>query len=226
MTLLVGTRSPAQVVISADGMSFLTQGAERHLSRIDLQKIFPVQATTIAVAHHGENVIGGVPVEMFLPSFLSGETPVSVLHLVDRIARDLDEPIRNTLAVIPDAKKCAFWVCGFSHGTKAPRIIEVEWKKTSESIDLQRVEGGDLFMSGNGHDFVAQFTRDPNDGQFSWQKLWSANEKYHLRFHEKIWRIAEARQESVGRQAFGGHRHTVVLTPRQWRWASPPRSPN
>jgi len=190
-----------------------------------LQKIFPVQDTTIAVAHHGQNVIAGLSVEVLLPSFLSAEAPTSIPQFVDRIARDLDAPVRNTLAAIPDAEKCAFWVCGFSDGTKTPTIIEIEWEKAGESIDLRRIEAGDLFMSGNGHDFVADFTRGPIDGRFGWEKLWSANEAYHLRFHEKIWRIAEARQESVGKQAFGGHRHTVVLTPRQWRWASSPIRP-
>lgn len=196
------------------------------MSQLDLQKIFPVQNATIAIAHHGENKIAGQPVENLLESIVSSTPSTSIAQLAEYLVQRFDKPIRNTLGAIRDAEKCAFGVCGFSRATKSPTIIEIEWKKTEVSIEFRQMEAGDLFMSGNAHDLVAEYTRNPIDGQFTWKKLWSANEKYHLRFHEKLWRTAELRQQSEDKHVFGGHKHVLVLTPKQWRWATPPMLPN
>lgn len=223
MTLLTGTRSPKQVVVSADGLCVSTQGSERHTSCLDLQKIFPLEHGTVAIAHHGENKISDTPVETLIRPLLSSDPTTPISRLVESLVQKLDSPIRSTLSEICDAQKCAFWVCGFTQGTTAPTIIEIEWKKTETSIEFEQTDAGDLFMSGDGHQFVAKYRSDPIDAQFSWNKLWSANEEYHLRFHEKLWRIAEKRQTAENKQLFGGHKHVVVLTPKQWRWAAPPR---
>jgi hypothetical protein len=222
MTLLVGTRSSRHVVISADGMSSLTQDGTRKVSRLDLQKIFPVEQTAIAVAHHGENRIDGIPVETLLPTFLSANAWTSIAQLIDALVHEFDTRIRGTLLRIQDAEKCAFWACGFSRSLKTPSIVEVEWKKEGVSINRTETKAGNLFMSGIGHDVVAEYTKAPIDGQFTWNRLRSANEKYHLRYHEKLWSIAESRQASANEQLFGGHKHTIVLTPRGWRWAIAP----
>ena len=226
MTLLVGSRSSTHVVVSADGISAITKHGIRHVSRLDLQKIFPAEHTTIAIGHHGENKLAGVDVGPLIKGFLSSNTLTSVPNTAELLVRQFDGVIRDTLVQIPDAERCAFWVCGFSLGTKMPAITELEWKKNVDSIEFQQIEAGDLFMSGSGHDCVSQFIKDPIDGQFSWDKLWSANEGYHLRFHEKLWKVAESRRNSTSeQQLFGGHRHAVVLTPKGWRWEIAPMLP-
>ena len=129
MTLLIASQSEKHVVLTADGMSKLTKDGKVRVSRIDLQKIFPVPNSSVAIMHHGENLIDGKPVATILlklfkndPKFFGNSLPDVI---ADRIADELDSDVRATLSRIPDAENCAFWICGFGKGRFKAFVIEI-----------------------------------------------------------------------------------------------------
>jgi len=130
--------------------------------------------------------------------------------------------VRNTLATIADAKNCAFWVCGFERGNDSPAIIEIKWQKETSGIEFKKMVAGDLFLSGDGQEFIERYTAESIDGQFSWDKLWKGSESYHVRFHEKLWAIAQNEQAVKGKQVFGGRKTRLVITKSAWRWETAP----
>ena len=45
---------------------------------------------------------------------------------------------------------------------------------------------------------------------------------YALRFHSKLYEIAEFAQLKGQQELFGGHKHQLLITPGGWRWTMPP----
>ncbi len=226
MTLLIGSCSPKQVVVTADGICMETKGGYKTITATDLTKVFPKPKATVAIAHHGENLLQGKAVQQVVadeyaadPSFFESAQPDAI---ADRLATDLDSIVRWTMNNIAESKNCAFWVCGFERGKDAPAILEVKWQKEPTGIAFAKTPGGDLFLSGSGQEFIKKYTTDQIDGQFSWDKLWNATEHYHVRYHEKLWRIAEQGQVAAGQQVFGGKKIRLVITPSAWHWETAP----
>lgn len=226
MTLLVASQSEKHVVLTADGMSKLTKDGKARVSRLNLQKIFPVPNSSIAIIHHGENLIDGKPVTTILLKLFKDDSkffgnPLPDV-IADRIADELDSDVRATLSTIPDAKNCAFWICGFGRRRSKPSVIEIVWKKNNGNIEFNKQTAGDLFLGGNGQDYIRRYTKDPIDGQFHWRRLWKGTQKYHIRFHEKLWKLAEKRQNESSEIKFGGHKHRLIITPDSHSWETEP----
>ena len=227
MTLLIGSRSPLHVVITADGLSVRINGNIRTISGTNLQKIFPIPNNSVAIVHHGQNIIedsaiGSLLVNIFTSnfSFFSSATPE---RIADWVQNNLEGKIKSTLTSIRDSKSCAFWICGFAKGINKPGIIELMWIKKQSNIELKRTEAGDLFIGGDGKDYILKYLNEQINGQFSSDKLWKAAENYHIRFHNKLWEIAEQRQAESGGNIFGGSMHRLIITPQLWKWETAPK---
>lgn len=156
MTLLIGTiarsdsPSKSHVVMTADGRCTGFDGRTRTIQSNTHQKLFAIPNTAIAIAHHGENIIGGKPVKEFLADFTI-QHPLICESSVDQIADSLkkyaDEDARNTLWSIPASKVIGFWITGFVRNRSHPELVEICWTKdvSAGTITLERKVIGILF---------------------------------------------------------------------------------
>ncbi len=77
---------------------------------------------------------------------------------------------------------------------------------------------------GDGKDFILEYLDHCIDGQYSYSKLWQTAEKYHRRFHDQLWSIADDQQQETGETIFGGDKHVLLLKkePAECNWLTPP----
>jgi len=233
MTLLIGTvarsakPSNSHAVITADGLCTTFDGVVRMVSSSTYQKIFPVPGYPIVFVHHGENIIAGMPVKAFLTPFMVQHLTVSevaISDIAESLTKHADQHARNTLASGPNRTIIGFWVAGFSPGRGHPELIEICWKKelASGHIAFGKKVHGNLVFGGDAKRFVDHYCSMPVDAMFSWDRLPDKNADYAMRFHEKLYRLAESAQTEKKAELFGGHKHQIVITRDQWNWTIPP----
>lgn len=167
MTLLIGTiarsdnPSKSHVVLTADGRCTGFDGRTRTIQSDTHQKLFAIPNTAIAIAHHGENIIGGRPVKEFLADFTLQHPLIceaSVDQIADLLKKYADEDARNTLWSIPASKVIGFWIAGFSRKRSQPELVEICWTKNASSgiITLEEKDDRNLvfILGGDAHEFV------------------------------------------------------------------------
>jgi hypothetical protein len=230
MTLLIGTKACSKkphVVITADGLSTTWDGVTRRVSSERVQKIFPIPDVPIVVAHYGENVICGRTMDSFLGQFVR-ECPERSTKSIDDIAKALgdyaDMSARSTLGEIGTRKIIGFWVAGIVDCRRYPELVEVYWKRDPESgrIACKTQVRGNLALAGDRGDLISHFCRQPVDGMFHFEKIPKKDINYALKFHARLYRIAETKQTESADLLFGGHRHQLTIGRDGWKWTVPP----
>jgi hypothetical protein len=129
MTLLIGTVSDNNVVITADGLSRVNPATGAGIECDGLQKIFPVAGLPVAFAHHGLNILGGKPIREFVESYITAHAGTLTATTIIGIARDLgiygEDNVREVLADPANTGVVGFWIAGFGAGTGRPELYEI-----------------------------------------------------------------------------------------------------
>jgi hypothetical protein len=233
MTLLIGTvaraakASKSHTVITADGRCNGFDGVKRTSQSNVYQKIFPIASSSVVIAHHGENVICGKPVKEFLSEFMRrnpSNVSASIKQVSDSLKEYSDQQTQETLKRILPSKILGFWIAGFGKGHIHPELHEICWEKEEDSgqIVFEEYIHGNLTFGGDAQHYVNQYCTQAVDGMFSWDRLPDQSVDYAVKFHSKLYGIAEPAQLKNQTELFGGHRHQVVITQEGWRWTTPP----
>lgn len=227
MTLLLAARARNHILLTADGRCSVTNGGERRSTSDTLQKIFPVDNRSIAVVHHGENILSGQPISQVVATLLRNHADAfrtaGVRELSLLIADSLDRVVSATLTRIRNSKNCGFWICGVEDVLRKPQMYEVIWQKESPAeITLRINPHGDLLIGGDGAQFIKKFLQEPLTERLSWDRLFAGDLEYSLELHDELYRRANDAQKHSGMDVFGGHRHQLAVTVSGCQWIIPP----
>ena len=227
MTLLLAARARNHILLTADGRCFVTNRGMRESTSDTLQKVFPVGSRPVALAHHGENVLGGQPVAQVVEAwFCRYENVIRTANMRELsllLASSLDNVVSATLNRIRDSKTCGFWVCGVENTSLRPQIYEVIWQKESPREIIVRINPhGDLLMGGDGSQFIKTFLQERVTEHLSWHGVFSGDLQFSVDLHKELFRQADDAQKHLEQDVFGGHMHQLVVTATGCQWIIPP----
>jgi hypothetical protein len=77
-------------------------------------------------------------------------------------------------------------------------------------------------FGGDAQVFVAEYLSKPVDGMYAFRRIPYHPSTYAIKFHSKLYGIAEERQKVQQVELFGGQKHQVLVTPDGWKWTMPP----
>lgn len=222
MTLLLGTISKTNIVITADGLSLANPTTGAGIQSNNFQKIFPVPMLTLAIAHHGYNILNNQPVGDFLRPFIGkSNTDFRALDIRD-VATELlkfAEPAAQDIFANPANKKVVgFWVTGFSTSKERPCLYEICWpNKTNPTLHKPVVFAGcgRQFVDYHIEEFRIDKSKCGNIEQFSVEDA--------ISYHSELYEEAKAKQMQSDKTLFGGHRHQPVIKKDYWQWIQPPQ---
>jgi len=143
MTLLLGSKSPEQILLSADGLSTSVFSDERFVGRTTLQKLF--NFGRIAVGHYGDNWLNfdgqNVGVRQMVYHWYNSGIP-------ERIDDALSSFRHFVAQHVGGNTRGGFWIaaCDDDHRPKCHRIEPPEW----QLIELREAR----FQCGDGALFV------------------------------------------------------------------------
>jgi hypothetical protein len=223
VTLLIGTISNTNILITADGLSRanLTTGAG--IKSNTFQKIFPLPSISVAIAHHGFNILDGHPVNEFLQQFMTNAekdfTTFSVHEITIELHKFTDSAAKAILANPTDKGVIGFWVAGFSTEKLRPLLYEICWpNKHRPKLHEPIVFGGD------GKKFVDHHIEEFEKDKSKCEEVSRYSVEDALKFHSEIYEEAEEKQNELGQNIFGGHQHQLAIKKDGWRWIKPPQA--
>ena len=126
MTLLIGTVSKSNVVLTADGLSRLNPSTGAGISTESFQKIFPAMDTPVAILHHGFNILDGRDVGLFVDDFMKEFKDfalASIVEIAEGLRSFAEMPAQRTLADPSNEGVVGFWVAGFGSRKGRPDSI-------------------------------------------------------------------------------------------------------
>ena len=217
MTLLIGTVSKSNVVLTADGLSRVNPNTGAGISTDSFQKIFPVTDAPVAILHHGLNILGGRNVSLFVDDFIKefkGLASASIEEIAAELRSFGEMSVQRALADPSNEGGVGFWVTGFGNRKARPELYEIFWP---DSPDPKPHEG--LVLGGDGKKFVKRFLSNPL-GPFRPEKIRECLTTYARQYHQAIYRQAEAKQEKTGESIFGGKLHQLVVERKGWHWTA------
>lgn len=222
MTLLIGTVSKSNIVLTADGLSRVNPHTGAGVSTDSFQKIFPVADAPVAILHHGLNILDGRDVGLFIDDFMKefkGFASASIAEIAAELRSFAEMPAQKALAVPSNEGVVGFWVAGFGSRKARPELYEVCWPV---SPDPTRHEG--LVLGGDGKKFGEHFLSHPL-GPFRLERIREYSTTFARQYHRAIYSQAEAKQEKAGESIFGGQLHQLVLERQGWHWTAGPQIP-
>lgn len=223
MTLLIGTLSKSNVVLTADGRCRKDDGG--YVTIVDkLQKIFPLPGFPLAVAHHGQNIIAGRDVGKIVEYLaisageaILAEGPKPVAEaLADYINRD----VQATLRELRSAALIGFWIAGFGQQDLSSSLYEVAWTSQVQGPKIQKFPEGqlwDVVLGGDGKHYIegnmtkCRLSEDTGIGSLK-------------RCCDDLYSQAMQRQQNTGGDEFGGHKHQLSIMKNGCHWYIPPLS--
>ena len=221
MTLLIGTHSASNILLTADGQCLKTDGGKVTARHYDFQKIFPAPGLPVAICHHGENVLfwpkgKKTPIKDLLPEFLERRGSEIAAASIQDVANMVEQDFRDASLWTIDPKSgrdvVGFWVCGFGCRSSTSKIFEVCWPNTPSPVDLGR-----LVLGGYGQFLIEKYLKEDCEG------VWPGDvRKMNLgqmrRYHEDLYSAALAAQERKGEEVFGGEKHRLIIGRRKCVW--------
>ncbi|NNE90857.1 MAG: hypothetical protein HKN23_04355 [Verrucomicrobiales bacterium] len=218
MSLLLGARAKNHVVLLTDGIS-ITQnpGKKPQVAETGLVKIFPSKTRPFALAHHGENRLGTLPVEKVLenliPQHLDPAWRTGLNRTIARTIDGLDSSVSQRLKAGDQRKVSGFWVAGLFPCTEIAEIAEVIWIKSSAArVRVTAKPLGDLSAGGSGAKYVTEFFGKPFDEKFSYKKIMNEPAEYSIDFLKKLYAHALKAQKDAGETLFGGTARMALIT--------------
>jgi hypothetical protein len=228
MTLLLAAVAKQGIVISSDGLcSNLNTG--KTISS-DLQKVFPISEHALAIAHHGQNILAGIPVADLVQSFAKS---LPANYSVEEVARLLVAfigplVIKTQVSLLSNGidDNVGFWVAGFDTKGGDPELWEVDWLKKHE-IDAGRqspeiIRQQYLVKGGGGKD-QAQTSMESLGAKnigFSATDFDVRSLQWWSKYLETLYNHANANQKQP--KVFGGKRHELSIEKSGWVWSKPP----
>lgn len=225
MTLLIGTVSKNNIVLTADGLSRANPITGKGMACEDLQKIFPYETSAIAIVHHGLNIINGIPVGQKVASFyklLADNKPeaYTIKQIAEKLVGFIDNDANATFSNTSNQGGIGFWIAGFGSHQTQPELFEIWWP---DKVTPEKWEG--LILGGNGKNFL-----DPYPEQLlrSYPRPVKPNIKryeamFAAAYHNGLYATAERLQEASGQIVFGGHKHQLVIKSSGCTWTRSPK---
>jgi hypothetical protein len=228
VTLLIGTILNTNIIITADGLSLTHPADGGRIKSNTIQKIFPLTSMSVAIAHHGFNILDGSPVDEFLGKFMTTAgrdfTTLSVYQITVKLQEFTDPAAREILAV-PKNKNVSgigFWVAGFLTEKSEPVLYEIFWPNEPNPKKC-----GILTFGGNGRKFIEhhidEFKKDASKREQL--RLYSVADA--LKFHNDLYQEAEEKQEAEKKQQAGGNifcgdKHQLLIKKDGCCWINKP----
>jgi hypothetical protein len=224
MTLLIGTVSKDNIVLTADGLSRPNPQTGAGISSQDFQKIYPLPNLTVAIVHHGFNILNGLPVKKFIQGFIESNEDKLFIHSIREIAcclREFSEPATNSILSHPTNKGVVgFWIAGFGYREENPEIYEICWPYApTPKKHYPTVLGGD------GKQYVECFLRQPL-ASFTPDKVFEYSVTLACEYHQAIYSQAEEKQNKSEAIVFGGKQHQLIILKDAWKWTIEPKTAN
>ena len=220
MTLLIGTLSNNNVVITADGLSLVNSITGAGIGSDTFRKIFPIPGIPIVFAHHGLNVLDDKLVSQYIECFVSKCSSTLAAADVETIAQNLrlygEAAAQKALADPTNLGVVGFWIAGFSPERKRPEFYEICWPYKPEPCKLDGV-----ILGGDAQNFIAGFLSQPL-GSFKPKAVRGYSTNLVTMYHQALYSQAEQKQAKLGGTMFGGRRHQVVIEKTGWRWSITP----
>jgi hypothetical protein len=229
VTLLIETLArPANaekshLIITGDGR---TRGRCGVLSDC-CQKIFDMPGYPIALAHHGQNLLLGRPVNELLDKFkrqiAADIAQMSIADLAGKLSGFVDDPARETLRKIAGSKVIGFWAGGYGYGRAQPALLEILWEKDDQTkeIAFKQQDLGNIALGGQGQHLVPQYATV--DRMYRWENIPRRDLAYALKYHEKVYELAKRAQAAGEGDLIGGHKHRLLVTRAGVKWLLPPK---
>ena len=224
MTLLIGTVSNTNIVITADGLSRANPLTEAGIRSNAFQKIFPLPSISIAIAHHGFNILAGDPVNEFLQQFMTNVekdfTAFGVHEITIELHKFTDSAAKAIFANPTNKGIIGFWVAGFSSEELRPLLYEIWWKPNKHCTEKHDL----IVFGGDGKEFVRHHIEEFEKDRSKCEEVSRYSLEDALKFHSKIYEEAEEKQKQGGEKIFGGHQHQLVIKKDGWHWIKPPQA--
>lgn len=222
MTLLIGTVSNTNIVITADGLSRTHPVTGGGIQSSTFKKIFPLRGMPVAIAHHGYNIIDSHPINEFLEKFIvQGETDRTTLGVYE-IALELqkftDAAARAIFSNPANTGVIGFWVAGLFNKTQAPVLYEICWPNQPDPKQWKIIVFG-----GDGKEFICHHITELEQAPSKCREIENYTVDDALNLHKKLYAEAERKQNEERKNIFGGHQHQLVIQTGGWRWTKVPR---
>jgi hypothetical protein len=217
MTLLISAKYLDGVILTADGRSIQRDSGNVRRTTDSLQKIFPHESLPVVMAHHGENLIRGVPITKLVPRFLlSLDIPDARTAALACLA-EFDSAVVETLLANELREYCGFFLVG--RDKESPfAAYAICWSKTEHGIQARITPHGPLLIGGDCSDLIEQYLREPIDEVHSHDQLLSFGDCYAQQLSDKLVNIVLRDNPPV----CGGHIHQIRVNQRGCSWIKPP----
>lgn len=217
MTLIITSIRQQDVLITSDGRSTLTRDGKVVSIKDDLQKIFMVPEHPVVVVHHGENLLDGQPVGLWIEKFARelNAGNLSIEQMMDELRGRMHPLVRKRLrATAGSGFGFGLIVAGFGAGEERPGGMEVFWKIEKEALTTSERTWRPVtvVMSGNG---AAQ------TGPVDWREVDGKGMDLFRAYHGGL--MTRAIEAPLEHNPVGGQVHEVHVTREGWRWAVAPK---
>jgi hypothetical protein len=216
MTLLIGTVSRDNVVLTSDGLSTLNPITGQGISSNEYKKIFPIQDVPIVIAHHGLNILNKRDVSDVINDFMVQEKNLikksSLKIIADALVKFIDHDARLTLQNPNNKGGIGFWIAGFGWGKSKPALYEVFWP--DETVPFSHEN---LVIGGDGKELIKPYLNMGIE-KFHPKKVNGYNINFAIQHHDILYKTAESKQTMQGKKIFGGEKYQLFITKKEWKW--------
>jgi hypothetical protein len=217
MSLLLGARGKAHVVVLTDGLSFLQTEEGNKVQQADLQKVFASQTKPYVLAHHGQNKIGAFGCETLLPDLIEDELDKvwsrGLNVAVAKAIESLDHAVSQHLKTVRVPTVFGLWLAGLWPCTEMPEIVELVWHRPGpRRVRVDTKTHGDMVWGGWGAKHVNELMKQPLDDRFNLEKVFDAPAEYAMEFLKRLYAAADKRQQAEGERQFGGQARMALIT--------------
>lgn len=221
MTLLIGTMSKKHIVITTDGLSRVNPITGAGEASNSYQKVFPIQGLPVAFAHHGLNILAGKPVKNFIEDYITAYgtqiSKVNIKEIAETLRCYASQHAEIAVNEPTNTGGVGFWIAGFGSGRQSPEWYEIFWPNAPTPRRL-----GSIVFGGDGQDFIQAYLNEPL-GPFNPGNVGSYSLMFMEKYHQRLYEMAEAKQNKAGQVIFGGYQHQLVLKKTGWIWTKPPK---
>lgn len=210
MTLLLALRTPDHIVMISDGLSFRLDEKELIVTRSDLPKQFAIEGLPVVVAHHGQNVLGTIPVEQFIASdrfqnLVRDAWTAGLNRVLGESILELDGPVAQSLEAAKLRENFGLWFAGLWTCTDKPDIAELMWvKKSYSQTRINCHPLNDISYGGSGAKFLSKRLKAGFDNDDRYPSLRDGRPESAMEFVKALYREALQEQKQAGETLFGG----------------------
>jgi hypothetical protein len=211
MTLLLGAKCDGGIVLASDGLCRQLQAnGRRRVLNAAQTKIFPFANRSIAVAHHGQNVLDGKAVSHYIAQIEYDTTESCHVRDISAHMRGLlDAVVRKSLQRLnTEGVKdgCGFWIAGYGADDQYPVFEEIYWQPGG---GFERLDVAILAEGGDGKAFAQLARRSSSRFDFAEiAKCWPL-ERW-VRYVEQLYDAAATLEGAS--LIFGGVRSLFTIT--------------